>query len=144
LRAILISLLALQVLALAQSSLVPSGLQDYVVDQEREVRQLSRIVAAADGPVLTDEHMGLLPLNNKRIQFQPFEMTQLSREGSWDQSRAVEDVREEEYAVVMMWEPPFAKGIKQDRWTNEMLAAVDAHYEPTGRLADMVVYRPKE
>jgi hypothetical protein len=53
LRALLISLLALQVLALAQSSLVPSGLQDYVVDQEREVRQLSRIVAEAEGPVLT-------------------------------------------------------------------------------------------
>ncbi|MBA3951810.1 MAG: glycosyltransferase family 39 protein, partial [Rubrobacter sp.] len=112
LRALLISLLALQVLALAQSSLVPSGLQDYVVDQEKEVRQLSRIVAGAEGPVLTDEHMGLLPLNGKRIQFQPFEMTQLSRDGSWKQDRAVETIQSEEYAVVMMWEPPFAKDIK--------------------------------
>ena len=143
LRAVLISLLALQVLALAQSSLVPSGLQDYVVDQEREVRQLSRIVAGAEGPVLTDEHMGLLPLNGKRIQFQPFEMTQLSRDG-WNQDRAVETIRDEEYAVVMMWEPPFARDIKRDRWTPEMLGAIETHYEPTGRLADMVVYRPKE
>jgi len=143
-RALLISLLALQVLALAQSSLVPSGLQDYVVDQEREVRQLSRIVATADGPVLTDELMGLLPLNGKRIRFQPFEMTQLSRDGSWNQDRAVDTIRDEDYAVVMMWEPPFAKNIKQDRWTDEMLGAIDAHYEPTDRLADMVVYRPKE
>jgi len=144
LRALLISLLALQVLALAQSSLVPSGLQDYVVDQEKEVRQLSRIVAAAEGPVLTDEHMGLLPLNGKRIQLQPFEMTQLSRDGSWKQDQAVESIQSEEYAVVMMWEPPFAHNIKQDRWTEEMVGAIDAHYEPTERLADMVVYRPKE
>lgn len=143
LRALLISLLALQVLALAQSSLVPSGLQNYVVDQEREVRQLSRIVAEADGPVLTDEHMGLLPLNGKRIRLQPFEMTQLSRDGSWNQDRAVETIREEEYAVIMMWEPPFARDIKRDRWTEEMLGAVEAHYEPTERLADMVVYRPE-
>ncbi len=142
LRALLISLLALQVFALAQSSLVPSGLQDYVVDQEREVRQLSRIVAEADGPVLTDEHMGLLPLNGKRIHLQPFEMTQLSRDG-WDQGRAVETIRDEKYAVIMMWEPPFARDIKQDRWTPEMLGAVEDHYEPTGRLADMVVYRPE-
>jgi hypothetical protein len=56
------------------------------VDQEREVRQLSRIVAEAEGPVLTDEHMGLLPLNGKRIRFQPFEMTQLSRDGSWSRT----------------------------------------------------------
>ena len=142
LRALLISLLALQVFALAQSSLVPSGLQDYVVDQEREVRQLSRIVAEADGPVLTDEHMGLLPLNGKRIHLQPFEMTQLSRDG-WDQGRAVETIRDEKYAVIMMWEPPFARDIKRDRWTPEMLGAVEDHYEPTGRLADMVVYRPE-
>jgi ABC-type glycerol-3-phosphate transport system permease component len=144
LRALLISLLALQVLALAQSSLVPSGLQDYVVDQEREVRQLSRIVGEAGGPVLTDEHMGLLPLNGKRIRFQPFEMTQLSRDGSWNQDRAVESIRDEEYAVVMMWEPPFARDIKRDRWTEKMLGAVESHYEPEERLADMVVYRPKE
>ena len=144
LRALLISLLAVQVLALAQSSLVPSGLQDYVVDQEQEVAQLSRIVAEADGPVLTDEYMGLLPLNGKRIQLQPFEMTQLSREGSWNQDRAVESVRNKEYSVIMMWEPPFAKDIKQDRWTEEMLGAIEASYEPEGRLADMVVYRPEE
>jgi ABC-type glycerol-3-phosphate transport system permease component len=142
-RALIIGLLAVQVLALAQSSLVPSGLQDYVIDQEREVRQLSTIVARADGPVLTDEHMGLLPLNGKEIRLQPFEMTQLSRDGSWDQSSAVRSIRNEEYAVVMMWEPPFARNIKQDRWTDEMLAAVGAHYEREEKLADMVVYRPE-
>ena len=70
-------------------------------------------------------------------------MTQLSRDGSWEQNRAVESIRDEEYAVVMMWEPPFAKDIKQDRWTEEMLAAIEAHYEPEERLADMVVYRPE-
>ena len=144
LRALLISLLAVQVLALAQSSLVPSGLQDYVVDAEREVGRLSRIVAGADGPVLTDEYMGLLPLNGKRIHLQPFEMTQLSRDGSWDQDRAVESIRRERYAVIMMWEPPFARDIKQDRWTDEMLGAVENHYEPQQRLADMVVYRPEK
>ena len=144
LRALLISLLAVQVLALAQSSLVPSGLQDYVVDGEREVRQLSQIVAEADGPVLTDEYMGLLPLNGKRIQLQPFEMTQLSRDGAWDQTRAVESIQKERYSVIMTWEPPFARDIKRDRWTDEMLAAVESNYEPEERLADMVVYRPKE
>ncbi len=144
LRALVISLLAVQVLALAQSSLVPSGLQDYVVDQEREVRQLSGIVAGADGPVLTDEYMGLLPLNGKRIHLQPFEMTQLSRDGAWNQDRALRSIRREEYAVVMMWEPPFAKDIKRDRWTPEMLRAIKARYEPTDRLADMVVYRPRQ
>lgn len=70
-------------------------------------------------------------------------MTQLSRDGSWNQERAVRSIRNEKYAVVMMWEPPFAKDIKQDRWTDGMLAAIDDHYVPQQRLADMVVYRPE-
>jgi hypothetical protein len=88
--------------------------------------------------------MGLLPLNGKRIHLQPFEMTQLSRDGAWNQDRAVRSIREQDYAVVMMWDPPFAKDIKQDRWTEKMLGAVGTYYEPEERLADMVVYRPKE
>jgi hypothetical protein len=144
LRTLLISLLAVQVLALAQSSLVPSGLQDYVVEQEREVGKLSRIVARAEGPVLTDDYMGLLPMNGRRIHYQPFEMTQLHHDGAWNQGPMVRSIEKERYAVIMIWEPPFATEIKSDRWTPEMLAGIEAHYEPTGRLADMVIYRPKE
>ena len=61
LRIALIALLAVQMLALAQSSRVASGLQNYVIDQRAEVAQLSRMVAGTNGPVLTDDYMGLLP-----------------------------------------------------------------------------------
>jgi hypothetical protein len=144
LRAALIALLALQVLALAQSSRVPSGLQDYVIEQRNEVAQLSGIVASADGPVLTDDYMGLLPLRGRRIYFQPFEMTQLSRDGDWDQRPFVEDISNEKFPVIMIWSPPFAREIKRDRWTPRMLEAIHDHYERTDRIADMVIYRPRE
>ena len=144
LRAALIALLALQALALAQSSRVPSGLQDYVIEQRSEVAQLSRIVASADGPVLTDDYMGLLPLQGKRIYFQPFEMTQLSRDGDWNQRPFVEDISNEKFPVIMIWSPPFAREIKKDRWTPRMLEAIHDHYERKDRIADMVIYRPRE
>ena len=143
-RIVLVALLAVQVLALAQSSRVASGLQDYVVERRPEISQLSSIVAEADGPVLTDDHMGLLPLNGRRIFLQPFEMTQLARDGAWDQKPLVEAIEREEFPVIMIWRPPFAREIKRDRWTPAMLKEIKDHYTPTDKLADMVVYRPKE
>ncbi len=143
-RIVLVALLAVQVLALAQSSRVASGLQDYVIGQRPEIARLSGIVAQADGPVLTDDQMGLLPLNGRRIFLQPFEMTQLSRAGAWDQRPLVEAIEREEFPIIMIWKPPFAKQIKRDRWTPAMLREIRDHYRPTDRLADMVVYRPKE
>ncbi len=144
LRVALIALLALQMLALAQSSRVPAGLQNYVIDQRAEVAQLSKMVADADGPVLTDDYMGLLPERGKRIYLQPFEMTQLSRDGDWNQRPFVEDIAREKFPLIMIWSPPFAREIKQDRWTPRMLEEIHAHYERTDRIADMVIYRPKE
>jgi len=143
-RTLLILLLAVQVLALAQSSRVPSGLQDYVIGQRAEVERLSTIVSETKGPVLTDDYMGLLPLNGRHIYLQPFEMTQLSRDGAWDQRPLVRAIEREEFPVIMMWKPPFAREIKRDRWTPAMLEEIEAHYERTNDLADMVIYRPKE
>jgi hypothetical protein len=143
LRVALIALLALQVLALAQSSRVPSGLQNYVIEQRGEVAQLSRMVAGADGPVLTDDYMGLLPERGKRIYLQPFEMTQLSRDGDWNQRPFIEDISEERFPLIMIWSPPFAREIKRDRWTPRMLEEIHEHYQRTDRIADMVIYRPK-
>jgi hypothetical protein len=144
LRIALIALLAVQMLALAQSSRVASGLQNYVIDQRTEVARLSMMVAEADGPALTDDYMGLLPERGKRIYFQPFEMTQLARDGDWDQRPFVEDIAKEKFPLIMIWSPPFAREIRQDRWTPRMLEEIRNHYERTGRVADMVIYRPKE
>jgi hypothetical protein len=144
LRIALIALLAVQVLALAQSSRVPAGLQDYAIEQRGEVAHLSRMVARADGPVLTDDYMGLLPLQGRRIYFQPFEMTQLTRDGDWDQRPVLEDIERERFPLIMIWSPPFAREIKRDRWTPRMLEEIHDHYQRTDRLADMVIYRPRE
>ena len=143
LRIVLIAFLAIQMLALAQSARVASGLQNYVVDQKAEAAQLSTLVANTEGPVLTDDYMGLLPERGKRIFFQPFEMTQLARDGDWNQRPFVEDISNERFPLIMIWSPPFAREIKQDRWTPRMLEEIGNHYERTGRVADMVIYRPK-
>jgi hypothetical protein len=144
LRIALIALLAVQVLALVQSSRVPAGLQNYVIEQRGEVAQLSRMVANANGPVLTDDYMGLLPQRGRRIYFQPFEMTQLTLDGDWDQRPILKDIDQEMFPLIMIWSPPFAREIKRDRWTPRMLEEIHDNYEKTDRVADMVIYRPRE
>jgi hypothetical protein len=95
--------------------------------------------------VLADDYMGLLPLNGRHIYLQPFEMTQLARDGAWDERPLVRDIKEGQFPIIMMWKPPFAREIKRDRWTPEMLKEIRVHYERTNNdLADMVIYRPKE
>jgi hypothetical protein len=101
------------------------------------------MVADTDGPVLTDDYMGLLPERGKRIYFQPFEMTQLARDGDWNQRPFVQNIANEKFPLIMIWSPPFAREIKQDRWTPRMLEEIRDHYERQGRIADMVIYRPK-
>jgi hypothetical protein len=144
LRIALLALLAVQVLALVQSSRVPSGLQNYVIEQRGEVARLSRMVANANGPVLTDDYMGLLPQSGRRIYFQPFEMTQLTLDGDWDQRPILKDIDQEKFPLIMIWSPPFAREIKRDRWTPRMLEEIHDNYEKTDRVADMVIYRPRE
>jgi hypothetical protein len=102
------------------------------------------MVASADGPVLTDDYMGLLPQRRRRIYFQPFEMTQLARDGDWDQRPILRDIDKERFPLIMIWSPPFAREIKRDRWTPRMLEEIREHYERTDRVADMAVYRPRD
>ena len=119
-------------------------MQNYVIEQRGEVTQLSRMVANANGPVLTDDYMGLLPQRGRRIYFQPFEMTQLTLDGDWDQRPILKDIEEEKFPMIMIWSPPFAREIKRDRWTPRMLEEIHDNYERTDRVADMVIYRPRE
>jgi len=94
--------------------------------------------------VLADEQMGLLPLEGRRIYLQPFEMSQLANEGKWDQGPLLRDIADEKFSAVLIFEPPGASGLVEDRWTGEMLEEIEANYEPAKKLAFTTVYRPRE
>jgi hypothetical protein len=102
------------------------------------------MVANAQGPVLTDDYMGLLPQQGRKIYFQPFEMTQLTLDGDWDQRPILKDIDQQKFSMIMIWSPPFAREIKRDRWTPRMLEEIHDSYQRTDRVADMVIYRPRE
>lgn len=144
LRATLLILLALQVGLLMRASWRDpiAGLQWRMAQPRVALAELEQIIAAADGPILADEYMGLLALQAKPLYIQPFEVTQLAKAGLWDQAPLLSNIRARAFPAIFI---QHFRGypVYQERWTPEMLAAIMAHYEPTAFLAETIVYWPR-
>lgn len=94
-------------------------------------------------PILVDEYMGLLTRNGRSLYLQPFEMTQLANAGVWDQTPLLEDLKAQTFPLVLIHHfSPFP--VYRERWTPEMLAALDANYRPVQTMAGTVLYQPRE
>jgi hypothetical protein len=143
-RCALLLALAVQVAIMVQASqYVYAGLQADVIAKRAGLARLEGVVDGSKGPVLADEYAGLLPLHGRRIYLQPFEMTQLQRDGRWNQGPLLKSIRRRQFPVILIWKPHYASGIEQERWTQEMLEAIEENYESVQKHAGTVVYRPK-
>jgi hypothetical protein len=139
----LILLLALQV-----GSLIRWSQQDYYhrlmdkVDRRAAIDALMQTVHSTKGPVLADEYMGLIPLDGRQLYIQPFELTQLARAEVWDQQRFLEAIARKEFGTIMIFHLPDYP-LHEDRWTEEQLDAIDAHYNFVSIIADTWIYQPQ-
>lgn len=109
-----------------------------------DFERLAAAIAAEPGEVLADETMGMLPIAGRPILLQPFEMAQLARQGIWDPSPVVADLRRGRFGLVLVADGPATlPAWTHERWTDEMLEALHERYEATGSLADATLYRPR-
>jgi len=143
-RCALLLALAVQVATMVQASQFYAGFQQGVIDQRSGLARLEALVDRSKGPVLADEYAGLLPLDGRRIYLQPFEMTQLQRDGRWNQEPLLRSIKRRKFLLILIWKPPYAAGIEQERWTREMLEAIEENYEPVQKHLATVVYRPSD
>ena len=144
LKALLVFMLALQI-----NALIDWSRQDYIpalmnkVTDTREVEQLAEYVQEAEGPILADEYMGLIPLNGRRLYFQPIEYKQLQASNLWDESPLVDSIESKEFSVILLYEPRDRSAISV-RWTPEIRNMIYAHYRLDDTLARTFVYRPQK
>ncbi len=130
----------LHMAALSESDYIPRTASRW--DVLEELRALDAAVARIEGPVLADEYMGILTLQGRPLTIQPFEVTQLAWAGLWDQSDLVAQIRDGKFSAVMIhYFPTF--DVYRERWTAEMLEAIDAAYRPVADYADTRLYRPR-
>lgn len=114
------------------------------LDSPLAMRRLSQIVDQADGPVLADAHMGILPLAGRSLYLQPFEATQLARDGVWDQTPLLEAIARQEFSAIIMLKvfTPFGF-LHEINWSPEMRAQIERHYRQEELINDTIaVYRP--
>jgi hypothetical protein len=110
--------------------------------QAEDARRLERLVREAGGVVLADEDMGLLARADLPIYFQPFEMTQLARAGRWDQRPLLGDLERQAFAAILIFTIPEVP-LHRDRWTDEMLGAIERRYAVSERVGQTLVFRPR-
>jgi hypothetical protein len=114
-----------------------------MLTQSSELEHLTSLVKSASGIVLADEHMGLLPLTGKTIYYQPFEYKMMSDAGLWDQTAFVTQIKNKEFALILLFDPP-SWDSQHARWTNEELDAIYANYSWSASLAYTTVYTPNK
>jgi len=114
----------------------------YKYEHSHEVARLHQIVRDSDGPVLADEYMGLLPLENRTVYMQPFEFEQLRKAGLWDDSALVDDVRRKLFPAILVYHPANWDNF-QARWSPRLRDEIQQAYEITASYARTDVYTPR-
>jgi 4-amino-4-deoxy-L-arabinose transferase-like glycosyltransferase len=109
-----------------------------------ELEPLREMIARADGPVLADEYLGMLPIAGKEVYFHPFIFTQLARLGKWDQKPILTEMASRRFPIVVLRDAP-ENPMTDAWWTAEMRAAIEENYEVWRRFPRIrvAVYRPK-
>ena len=119
---------------------------DWILSQRysdfNAMQTLEQEVKDMDGPVLADEYMGLLTMNDRPLYLQPFELSQLANAGMWDQQPLLDEIKNQNIDGILIhhFDPT---PVFKERWTPELLTAIDQYYRPVKTLAGTVIYIPK-
>ena len=96
------------------------------VVRAEEWRLMKDKVQVTGGNVLTDTEMGLFAQQGYPILFEPFDFSQMSRHGRWDQTQIVQDIEMQTFDLIIIQN--ISEYVIRERWTDEMLQAVDNAY----------------
>ncbi|MGC8838831.1 MAG: hypothetical protein ACP5UM_10490 [Anaerolineae bacterium] len=136
----------LTVLLVGQTVLLmrpPWSYAPYILAGTRQVSQaeeLLEVIRTTEGPVLADDHMGLLVLAGRSLYHQPFETKQLADAGVWDPTPFIQSLEHQEISLILMNATPV---LQKRRWTPAMLRAIDLHYSAFKVVGNTWLYRPR-
>jgi hypothetical protein len=112
-------------------------------DRTDDIERLREIIGEHE-TVITDEFMGLLPVEGQTIQFQPFELSQMAQDGTWDESVFLDLIASKAYEVIMIYQPARYPTVSEERWTQAMRNQINQSYRPMARVGETTVYQPKD
>jgi len=137
-RALALVLLGLQIYMLGQW-LQGDYYRAHYAEPRPENAEIAELIRKTDGPVLTDEYIGLLLLERRPVYIQPFDFTALAQNGLWDQGPFLEMLDRREFELIIIYNPYNA--LVRQRWTKEMLQHIRSNYEQIEPIGENEIYR---
>jgi hypothetical protein len=142
---------ALLIIALQVGDMAALSRKDYIpfattkINKVAQTEKLAQFIRQTDGPVLADEYGGLLPLLGKSLYFQPYEFSQLSQVGAWDETALIQSIERREFSAILLYEPGLSdEPAIVSRWAPAIRNAIWDNYQTqTTTLAEVFVYVPK-
>ncbi len=115
-------------------------LTERIVKQE-QIAAIAVFLESHDEPVIADEAMGELVLSGRSIAFQPFEFSQLARDGIWDETPFLEALARGDHPLVMIYQPYRNPSLRFERWTPAMLRIINDRFRPLLQRGETTVYQ---
>lgn len=81
-------------------------------------------------------------INGKEILFQPFEFTQLSIQGIWDQRKIINEIEKRNFDLIILEFNIFDPPNKIERFTNEMIQTIRDKYCLVEKIGRKYLYEP--
>ena len=107
------------------------------------LQYLEQVVLDLEGPVPADEYMGILTLHDRPLYIQPFEVSQMAKDGVWDQQPFLNDIGDQKFEGILIHHfGPWP--VHKERWTPEMLASINQYYRPSKTMGGTVVFIPQQ
>lgn len=104
------------------------------------LKQVVTLISATSSPILASDFVGIEVPLGRRIYFQPFEMTQLSKAKLWDERPFVNEIEKQNFGVIITSDK--ASSGPGERWTPEMWAAINGAYQDSFRMGRIRVMLP--
>lgn len=113
----------------------------WLAELEGEERALAEVVSRARDPILS-EHMGVLAQSRRPVWLHTFVYTQLERQGVFDPTELLRMIEQGTFSLVVERADARVDRLKLDRWSRQMLNAIETAYAPSGRAGRWLLLRP--
>ncbi|GEM_PF-4672003 len=116
----------------------------FISDRNIEMmKKLSKKIKDTTGSIFGDEIMGYLPINNKKIQYQPFEMQQIHHTGIFPEKYILHRLQSQEFDLVVISNVKRPKISNAQRWSRRQLLTIARCYEFEERIFTEYIFHSK-
>jgi hypothetical protein len=140
--AILLSLLWCSLPSFGLALKMPQSLNS-LASAEMQRSALVQFIRKCQGPILTDDLMGLELLAEKQIIFQPYEVNQLARKGLWNDRKLRRLLRTKRFSAALIAQPFSRRFIRMERWSKAQWRILRRGYQSRGSFGQNEIYLPK-